>query len=515
MSISVNPTTRIRHVQLEYLSSQSWTVSPVTINSLIQGLYMKYSDNTLEWNTTMSITSRHGRLEQDDVINNYVVMSPYDDILPGYNIGMVLKPRVTPPTSSDYYSGFFSTNIPTNNNIGGRVRRNYCIDLQMNRLFSYNITSRDYSCIIGGVSNTIGIDVVLSTSSASSHMTIGGGISNTIEAKNSTIGGGYKNKIITEYAIDSLICGGRDNKIENQVGNILGGYENEVRRPRNTVCGGRKNISSSPMGTIGAGLTNIHSSSSFIDDYAFSVGRYCKYVHGSMFMIGNGIHAIAGSNLFWVRENGRCYGEKSFLNSNADVAEYYETEGERLPVGSTVTFVEHNTNDKHYIRACRRDEIPIGVVSDTAGYILNDPDQWYGMHIIRNVEDTENIYEYNDVEIEVEEDIKIDDIWYTKKSKEIDRQVVTEEVDVLDINTGEVLRTVNSPKVKNTVSILREVRELNPLYDDSLEYIPRSDRDEWHIIGLLGKCRILKNQPVNNRWKLIDNTDVEYDWYLL
>ena len=41
----------------------------------------------------------------------------------------------------------------------------------------------------------------------------------------------------------------------------------------------------------------------------------------------------------------------------------------------------------------------------------------------------------------------------------------------------------------------------NPDYDPNLEYIPRSERQEWCTIGLMGKLVIRSGQPVNPRWK--------------
>lgn len=61
--------------------------------------------------------------------------------------------------------------------------------------------------------------------------------------------------------------------------------------------------------------------------------------------------------------------------------------------------------------------------------------------------------------------------------------------------------------------LLNDEKVLNPLFDSTLEYIPREARSEWAPIGLLGKLRIRANQPVGDRWiKLQDLADGVEEW---
>ena len=50
-------------------------------------------------------------------------------------------------------------------------------------------------------------------------------------------------------------------------------------------------------------------------------------------------------------------------------------------------------------------------------------------------------------------------------------------------------------------------QKLNPDYDDSKEYKSREERDEWHIVGLLGQIPITKGQPTGNWIKMKDVSD--------
>ena len=52
-----------------------------------------------------------------------------------------------------------------------------------------------------------------------------------------------------------------------------------------------------------------------------------------------------------------------------------------------------------------------------------------------------------------------------------------------------------------------ERQQDNPDYNESLEYEPREERDEWHIVGLLGQIPITKGQPTGNWVKMKDVSD--------
>ena len=47
---------------------------------------------------------------------------------------------------------------------------------------------------------------------------------------------------------------------------------------------------------------------------------------------------------------------------------------------------------------------------------------------------------------------------------------------------------------------LQRRRRLNPDYDPARPYLPRADRPEWALVGLVGKLRLRRGQPVDPRW---------------
>jgi hypothetical protein len=51
-------------------------------------------------------------------------------------------------------------------------------------------------------------------------------------------------------------------------------------------------------------------------------------------------------------------------------------------------------------------------------------------------------------------------------------------------------------------------KTLNPDFDPDIEYVPRSEREEWNIVGLLGQIEITKGQPIGSNWiKMGDISD--------
>lgn len=58
-------------------------------------------------------------------------------------------------------------------------------------------------------------------------------------------------------------------------------------------------------------------------------------------------------------------------------------------------------------------------------------------------------------------------------------------------------------------------RILNPNYDPEMEYIPRRERDEWNLIGLLGQVPVKKLEPVNPRWVLMGDYNLVADTYMV
>jgi len=65
----------------------------------------------------------------------------------------------------------------------------------------------------------------------------------------------------------------------------------------------------------------------------------------------------------------------------------------------------------------------------------------------------------------------------------------------------------------DATSTIQSRRVLNPAYDPENVYISREDRPEWATVGLMGKLRLRKGQPVGSRWvKMRDVSPTIEEW---
>ena len=56
-------------------------------------------------------------------------------------------------------------------------------------------------------------------------------------------------------------------------------------------------------------------------------------------------------------------------------------------------------------------------------------------------------------------------------------------------------------------------RKLNPSWDKTATYVPREERDEWIVVGMLGQIPILKGQPMHSSWiKMRDISATVEEW---
>jgi hypothetical protein len=58
-------------------------------------------------------------------------------------------------------------------------------------------------------------------------------------------------------------------------------------------------------------------------------------------------------------------------------------------------------------------------------------------------------------------------------------------------------------------------RKLNPDYNETLAYIPRSERPEWNVVGLMGQIKVLKNQNIPSKWIKMKDINDEIALYLI
>ncbi len=189
--------------------------------------------------------------------------------------------------------------------------------------------------------------------------------------------------------------------------------------------------------------------------YQTVIGR-CNVVNtseSSRFIIGKGSSSTSRSNCFRVTDSGT-YASGSYSASGADYAEMFEwSDGNSGCEDRSGRFV---TLDGAKIRlADPDDDYILGVVSGNPSVVgdVHD-DQWQGMYLY---------------------DIFGRPLW--------------EDVEVPD-------ETMEAPDPENPERMISHVvipahtehrQKLNPDYDSSQTYVPRSERPEWDAVGMLGK----------------------------
>jgi len=167
---------------------------------------------------------------------------------------------------------------------------------------------------------------------------------------------------------------------------------------------------------------------------------------------------------FRVRGDGEVTADGSFNGNGADYAEFFEW-ADGNPDGEDRRGLSVGL-DGDRIRPAQPGEEPIGVISANPSVVGDgDIDRWKGKYL----RDDFGAYVWEDYEIEGE-----------------DRKPVTQ-----------------------------QRRKLNPNYDPDLSYTPRAERPEWDTVGLMGKLRLRKDQPVGARWIKMRDVSAEVEEWLV
>lgn len=192
------------------------------------------------------------------------------------------------------------------------------------------------------------------------------------------------------------------------------------------------------LGTIAAGRNQT------------AMGKYNISDTNSLVIVGNGSKDTTRSNAYKLDANGNGWFEGTVASTGADYAEYFEwidgnPDGEDR-IGRVVTL------EGEKIRFANDGEYVLGVISGTALVLGDNPgDEWkykflkdeYGRYLTETVEDF---------------------------------------IEYFDYETGEKV-------VESTGFVTRKV--LNPEFNPEDEYITRKERNEWEIVGMMGKLHVI------------------------
>jgi len=230
--------------------------------------------------------------------------------------------------------------------------------------------------------------------------------------------------------------------------------------------------------------TGIHSTVAGMRAVAgyFEVGNYFENIAG-YFIANNtpenkfpvfpnfndGVIGLAGYFDGNVKIDGNVQLTGQLNGHNADYGELFEASNKKgIKEGTAVILSKDGL-----LRPAKKGEVPIGITTKNSAIVGNSYDEWPFKYI---KDDFGNLL-YEEVEIEKDAELPIN---------------------------AEIIE-------QNEITIKVKAPQINPEYDSKKQYIPRTMRDEWCMVGLLGQLRMRKGQPVAPSWvKIKDiNDDIE------
>ena len=234
------------------------------------------------------------------------------------------------------------------------------------------------------------------------------------------------------------------------------------------------------LATVSNGIKLHSGGSSAVEFYDVNTSTIMMYTHSVNLRWYDHVN---DDNIMQLSQNGDLNIDGSYSNSGVDYAEYFEsTDGSAIAIGTTVVLEDGK------VRAATSSETPIGVIRPkTSGTSVTggvNQLNWQGKYLV------------DDYDGQIMESA-VHCTW--TDDNEVNQQCWKDRPP-----TGV---TIPSDAVETT----RERPKLNPLFDESKTYVPRSERDEWNCVGLLGQIPITKGQPTSSSWiKMKDkNSTVE------
>jgi hypothetical protein len=155
-------------------------------------------------------------------------------------------------------------------------------------------------------------------------------------------------------------------------------------------------------------------------------------------------------------------------------------------------------------------DIPFGVVTNSHGFLGNVAEEsWKHKWINQTVE--EDNYETVNEEKTVKRDIEtmVNGKLHIETVDVKTSVPVYEEIEIIKNGVSQGMRRL--PKKVKMGTIKKTTRTLNPKFDSTLKYIPRSQRAEWNIIGVIGALKVLKTSVKAPNWVKIGDVDDQFE----
>ena len=200
---------------------------------------------------------------------------------------------------------------------------------------------------------------------------------------------------------------------------------------------------------------------------------------------------------FKLRGDGNGYADGTWNNNGADYAEFFESaNGQALTLGATVVL------DGNKVREATEQDPATSIIG-----VVRPKEPSKASMVVGNTAWNKwaNKYLTDDFDRYIMEDHDVVE-WTDADGKE--HSYMSNNIPAgITVPADAVTKTHDSKGNKF------QHYKLNPAWDKNAEYVNRENRPEWNIIGMLGQVKILKGQPVGDRWiKMRDVSATVEEW---
>jgi hypothetical protein len=202
---------------------------------------------------------------------------------------------------------------------------------------------------------------------------------------------------------------------------------------------------------------------------------------------------------FLLRGDGNAFADGTWSNNGADYAEFFESaNGQALTLGATVVL------DGNKVREATEQDPASAVIG-----VVRPKEPSKASMVIGNTAWNKwaNKYLTDDFDRYIMEDHDVVE-WTDEEGKQ-------HSYESHRIPEGITVPADATIKTHDDKGNKFQHYKLNPAWDKDAEYVNRENRPEWNIVGLLGQVKILKGQPVGDRWiKMRDVSDTVEEWFI-
>ena len=197
---------------------------------------------------------------------------------------------------------------------------------------------------------------------------------------------------------------------------------------------------------------------------------------------------------FLLRGDGNAFADGTWSGGGADYAEYFEWNDGNTNNEDRVGYSVSLVNNK--IKIAESGETVIGVISGNPSVVGDDSwNSWKNKYL----KDDFGRYVWENYTLTT---------WTTEDL--IEKSYYSDRIPADEVVPEDAVITT-----QDSAGNAYKRKQLNPDYDDSLEYQDRESRAEWDIVGLMGKLRIRAGQEVGASWiKMQDISATVEEWLI-